>query len=92
MRNHTMRDQDVSWDGTWTYAETMGESVWQAEIAIPYQSLGRTAPPKSGERWRLNCSIASGDLSHPKLLAVWGDRDPARVEHGILLIMSQGSG
>jgi hypothetical protein len=52
----TQFDQKVlnaGWNGTWQSAASVGDGKWSAEIAIPFEALGVSAPT-SGTRWGLN--------------------------------------
>lgn len=53
------RDGKKPWNGEWKYAASkemkIDDSIlWQCEAAIPWKTLGMDAPPKVGERVRLN--------------------------------------
>lgn len=45
--------QDATWNPTWQAAASIGTGVWYAELAIPFASLGVSAP-SVGQTWRIN--------------------------------------
>ena len=57
------RDEDYSWNGAWTYKVSKSMNIddtilWRGEVAIPWSSLGLSAPPQElplnfGRSWKL---------------------------------------
>jgi hypothetical protein len=39
-----LRDQDISWNGAWEVASTIGPAAWTALVAIPWATLGLGVP------------------------------------------------
>lgn len=62
------RGRDGSWDADWSTAAATGQDYWEAELRIPFASLG-VMSPADGEVWRLN---AAWDRQVPTpLVASW---------------------
>ena len=53
---------DKSWNGEWAVKTSRTEQGWQAEVRIPFSTLGLNAPPKIGGTWRFN--LARNDRVH----------------------------
>lgn len=47
------RGQDGSWDAPWDFRATVHEGRWEAELRLPFASLG-VPPPQPGEVWGFN--------------------------------------
>lgn len=77
-----------SWDCTWRLAERATADGWEAEISIPFESVGVDSP-QGDERWRMNCSVASARRETPAAVVSWGDEDADKPEHGVLLVMGR---
>ena len=38
------RNQDLAWNGEWTYKASSGDGAWEGELSIPFSSLGLEVP------------------------------------------------
>jgi hypothetical protein len=56
------------------------------EFRIGLSGLAEKAHPADGRRWRLNTRLTSAAEKGRRVLADWGDRELAQLEHGALLV------
>ncbi|MBM4079406.1 MAG: hypothetical protein FJ278_06875, partial [Planctomycetes bacterium] len=50
---------DGSWNGEWEVRTSTVQDGWQAEVRVPFRTLGLSGKPKPGDTWRFN--IARND-------------------------------
>ena len=62
------KSNDMSWNGSWSYAANVFGRYWVAEGSIRWEDLGLAAP-KDGEVWRANFAR---DWQDPQAWTVWG--------------------
>ena len=48
------RGMDKAWNAEWSAAAGRTEQGWQAELCIPFTSLGLAGAPEAGATWRFN--------------------------------------
>ncbi len=79
---------DCSWQGT---ISAVGEGL-EAEVFLPFESLGYDKAPVAGTRWRLNGMVHAGDGGGEAPVARWGSEEVDRAEHGVLLVFGLREG
>ena len=73
------RGVDAAWNGEWTVRTSETAEGWQAEISVPYRTLGVAGSPAAGQSWR--CNLCRNDRTYQRY-CTWADvsggfHDPA---------------
>jgi len=79
-------DRSVPWSCDWTLADQREEDRWTAEARIPFAGIDERRSPRQGDRWRLNCQVTREEAGAEVTVATWGNADPLRAEHGLILV------
>ncbi len=48
------RAKDIDWNPDTTVGTSKADGRWVMEMAIPFEDLGKIAPPQAGDSWRVN--------------------------------------
>ncbi|NOZ21616.1 MAG: hypothetical protein GXP25_11090 [Planctomycetes bacterium] len=62
------KGKDPKWNTNWKYAASVHEGRWEAEVAIPFSSLGVTIP-KDGAEWGIN--LARDAVAGGREISAW---------------------
>ena len=75
-----------SWECIWKTAIEEGTEWREAEVLLPYASVGLDKHPNAGSRWLLNAAVFEQERLDQKPLTYWGSKDIVSPGPGIVLV------
>ncbi|MCP4639291.1 MAG: protein kinase [bacterium] len=82
----TSGGRELPWECAWPVVVSATEDRFEAELFVPFHELGEgREAPKPGERWRVNCRVASSTSGEGPPRVHWGFEDMPQVQHGAIV-------
>jgi len=87
----TVGGRELPWDGAWQGACLDIQGRYEAEVCVPFDSVG--GGPGPTDRWRVNCAVATGGAGDAQPVARWGSEATKAAEHGAIVVFGpRGTG